>query len=333
MMHFQHKEKLNDYLISGYLHLSKKDYAFFNNLKYQIVKNNFITSNQNTLFNKLLLKYRRQLQKLGHDIEVLTILNWNCEVKLSKQEFLDAKVSILDNRIYFKAPFNSKFIKDFKKSDLNTFKWCTASKYYESPFSTVAYKLITTMANKHYENVKFCTESEKLNKIIDEYASVKYWNPTLIKRNNNFYIVGINEVLYNATSHIPLSDLPNTLFELSQYGINIEDGILAHSNLNKFAGTFNVTFDLINLKEFISFISTLKVKHVFTSKEVLYNKTISNEIKLALLEVGITLCPIHSDNKSKGILIKTSTASVEIDSRIQKVVNLTNARPILITNT
>ena len=59
------KEMLTHYLLKGYVHLSKKDYGFFNNISYITNGKKSITSNQDKLFNKLILKYQRQLKKLG----------------------------------------------------------------------------------------------------------------------------------------------------------------------------------------------------------------------------------------------------------------------------
>ena len=58
----QKKEHLLHYMMKGHVHLSKKDYGFFNNLSYIIREKNQVTSNQNKLFDKLILKYQRQLR-------------------------------------------------------------------------------------------------------------------------------------------------------------------------------------------------------------------------------------------------------------------------------
>jgi len=70
----QKREHLLHYMMKGHVHLSKKDYGFFNNLTYIIKDKNQVTSNQNKLFDKLILKYQRQLRKLGHNIEKLNQL-------------------------------------------------------------------------------------------------------------------------------------------------------------------------------------------------------------------------------------------------------------------
>lgn len=329
---FKSKEQITSFMIAGHVHLSKKDYGFFSNLNYICKENKPITSNQNKLFDKLLLKYKKQLSKLN--IDVLNFQNqpWKVGLVESKQEFLDAKIFIKENNIIIKAPFNNKFIENFRRIELNSFVWHKENKYYAAPLSTYNLKIAITNVNKYYADVKYCDETVKLMNQVREYQQIKYWEPTLVKSNSNFYIFGINEHLYNAIKDIGLSDDAKTLFQLSQYGIKIDSSVTNQNTLLEFASNYDVKIDLEEIELFCKILHTLEVDHVFTAREIVYNKSISNEIKLLLLQYGISCSPISYTVPSKrAVLLKISSGGYHNTNNIFKVITLTNSRPITIT--
>lgn len=325
---FSSKEQLLYYLIFGHVHLSKKDYGFFNNITNSCKENRPITSNQNKLFDKLLLKYKRQLTKLNHNIEILQRLEWKVGIVESKPEFLYAKIST-NNFIKIKAPFNSQFIQKFRNIENNRFIWIKDKKCYAAPFTTYNLKLAVTYVNKYYKEVVYCDNTTKILEELKVYDNAKYWHPTLIKNNNNFYIYGINENLYEATKNIELNDDPKTLFELSKYGITIDSSVTNGDNILELAGKYDVTIDLEYLDTFCSLLKKLQVEHVFTVRDIVYNKEISNEIKLMMLQHGISCSPITSSDRDVGVLIKGNNSYIAYNpKRIDKMITLTNSRPI-----
>lgn len=125
---FTCNESLLKYFMGGYIHLSKKDYNFFSNLKNIITDKKVITSNQSKLFTKLLLKYKRQLNKEGHDVDELSKLEWKVFVIDSEPEFLRANLSIVNDKIVIRSPFNSKFITAIKNINLQPYVWSKEKK-------------------------------------------------------------------------------------------------------------------------------------------------------------------------------------------------------------
>ena len=237
------REHLLHYMLQGYVHLSKKDYGFFNNLQYIIKTNNRVTTNQNKLFEKLLTKYQRQLKKLGHKVEDLIGINWEVEVVTSAQEYLTAHIQLTEGEIHIRTPFDTKFIQSFRNLNDNSFLWHKDKKVYVSPYNTYALKSAITLVNKHFDNVTYCDETNRLLDVVKEYESLS-WAPTLRKINDMYLITAINNYLYEAIKHITLNSDPKTLLELSTHGVVISDEILKEDSLLVFAGSYNTVVDL-----------------------------------------------------------------------------------------
>ena len=329
-MNFANKDHLARYMIAGHVHLSKKDYGFFNNVVLQIQGNKQITSNQNTLFDKLLSKYKRQLTRLNNNVDDLIKLEWKLGIIESKKEFLDAKIFIVGNDLVIKSPFNSHFVQNFRRLEINPFVWDSVTKSYKCKVSTYSLKIAYTYLTKYYKDVVMCDTTTEMLKEIELYQSAKIWQPTLVKINNYFYIVASNNSLMESISEIDLNDDPKTLFALSAYGITIDSSVVGNDPVKNFASNRKLTFDLDNLDYVIEMLKLLEVDNVFTSRDIVYNKSVSNEIKLKTLEHGITLLP-HNHLKETESVLFTTNSSGTYDRKIAKVIHLTNSRPVKIT--
>ena len=325
------KDQLTNYLIAGHVHLSKKDYGFFSNLKNLIVTNKSITSNQTKLFDKLIVKYKRQLQKLNIDVDATLNLPWHVLVVETKQEFLDAYVSIDNTTIQIRSPFNNKFINALRRAEYSLFKWDKTKRIYEAPFSTFQLKLGIGLVKDCYESVKFCSTIQRLIAELEEYQLIKYWNPTLVKRHNHFYILGMNTFLHDAIADIELNDHPITLFKLSQYGVKIDDDIL-QDDFRKFAGNFMAEIDSADFGQLSEWLRLLNIDCVFTSRDLVYNKEISHELKSSLLENDIECKPFkHTEYKENSVLLNTHSSWTSFALRnFCKIIKLSNSRPVLI---
>lgn len=325
---FVNKDNLCKFFLAGHVHVSKKDYGFFNNINNSLQTRNTITSNQAKLFDKLILKYQRQLTRLGYAAKNLQDLSWEGIVVQSKDEFLDAYISIVDDQICIRSPFKTAFVQQIRKN--NHFEWDKVERLYKAKFSTHVLKFAVSLASKHYERVNYCPELSQMLAKLAVYDSCKYWKPTLVKRNNSFYIYCINENLYKAIEKIELNGDVKTLFELSQYGIFIDESVTEGDKLLELAGTFDATIDLDYFDSLCRILNLLEVDRVFTSRDIVYNKEVSNEIKLMLLQHGISCNTVSSTSHEKGILIRNGNSTDYYNSRIQKVITLTNSRPIKI---
>lgn len=330
-MMFNFKEDVLKYLLSGAIHLSKKDYSFFHNLTYIITDKNTLTTNQTFLFDKLINKYQRQIKKEHHDINHLLNLSWKTSIVESKQEYLQAYFQIENGNLIIKSPFNSRFIQDLRRVEFNNYVWDKNRRLYSAPFSTISLKQGYDLIVKHFKSYEFDNTISEILNYVEQFNTIKYWSPTLIKRNNNFFVVAANTNVMEVIKDIHLDDSADTLFALSQYGIKIDEELVTNS-LQKFASNFATTADLDMLDEFCKWLNELKIDTVITSRDVIYNKSISNEIKVKLLEYGITCLPYNSDISRPHILI-THFSSMwsnrkAKDENMLKIVAITNSRSV-----
>jgi hypothetical protein len=327
---FANKDQLTNYLVQGHLHLSKKDYGFFNNIKTIVNDNKPITTNQDKLFNKLLVKYQRQLNKLDFNCNDLAALPWQVELIESKQDYLNAHVVVDNDVINIRAPFNSKFIQLFRNIPLNEFIWDKVKRIYSAPLTTYQLRIAIDTVSKCYETVVYCDNVKNILKQVEEYINIKYWQPTLVKINNNLYILATNHSLNEAIKDIELKEDTKTFYLLSQYGITVHDDLLT-DDCKKFSAKYITQIDAENLQNFSDYLQQLNVKTVFTSRDIIYNKELSNDLKLSLLEKGIA-CRLakEADNIADGVLLKTIVGySMPFDDKkYNKIVHFTNSRPI-----
>lgn len=326
-MLFTNKDQLAHYMISGHLHLSKKDYGFFNNVKTVVRDSKPITSNQDKLFNKLLLKYQRQLHKLDHDVQKLVELPWKHGVLETKQEYLDAYISIEDDTISIRAPFNNKFIQNFRKVNLNEFVWNKIKRVYIAPYSTYQLKIAVDNVNKCYESVRYCDKVNHLLVEASEYVDVKYWKPTLAKIHDQYYILSSNSYLDEAIKHIELNDDPKTFYVLSQYGVSIHEDLVS-DKYSKFSSEYHVEVDSSDLHDLCDWLHKLNVECVFTSRDLLYTKQLSNDIKALLLEKGIECKSAKNSFGENGVLLKTYSTYTLSYTNYSKIIHLKNSRPV-----
>lgn len=328
---FTSKDQLTHYMIAGHLHLSKKDYGFFNNIKTIVHDKKPVTSNQDKLFNKLLSKYQRQLTKLNHNPQQLLTLPWKVGMVESKQEYLDANIFIEGDVITIRSPFNNKFLQMFRKVPLNSFVWDKIARVYQAPLNSYQLKIAIDTVNKCYESVKYCDKIKEILQQLDGYADVKYWQPTLVKRNDHFYVLATNHTLNEVIKDIPLNDDPNTFYILSQYGIKIDESLIKNS-FDKFSAEYLTEVDSFNMSEMCDWLKQLNVECVFTSRDVVYNKELGNELKLELLQRNIDTRAVNSTSVPNSVLIKTHSgySSLITNSDFNKIIHLTNSRPVKI---
>lgn len=326
------KVSLLSYMVQGHVHLSRKDYGFFHNVKLTIQDKKPITSNQAKLFDKLIQKYQRQLEKLGYKHETLLTLPWKCEVVDTRPEFLEAKIYLNNDKIQIKSPFNTNFIKDFRKFTSTIFYWDKQNRLYQGRYSTHNLKIALECVNKHYDLVTYC---DKINLILSEVKSFdkcKFWSPTLVKCNGMYIVAAINENLDKALEGIDLNDDPKTLFQLSQYGISVDESALT-DDLSRFASEFFTSIDLDKLDTYASYLKKLHIDFVVLTRDLLYTKEISKEIKSIFSKHNIATLTLMDHDGNDAVLINYKLRITHDDSykyRASKIVSITNSRPVIV---
>lgn len=331
---FLSKDQLVNYLLQGHVHLSKKDYGFFHNLQVIIKNNKAITSNQTKLFDKLINKYQKQIRKNDLDPNILITLPWYTQVVESLPEYMEPKIYMDQDLICIKSPFNTKFVNKLRQEHLNFFTWDKTQKIYKSPYSTYSLKQALRLTKFCYDNLKVCDQIKELLDTAQKYEA-KIYNPTLVKSNNNFYVLGMNASLAPLLQNINLSDDPKVLFQLSRYGIKIDDSVINEDPKLEFASNYRVVVNIEHLTAMVDWLVELGVEHVILSRDLVYNKKLNLEVRNLLdnkIECSASKDISTSDSKLIVNLGLSSNSPLrEKEVSVAKLITISNTRPVSIS--
>lgn len=339
MIELKTREHLIYFMQSGLLRLSKYDLRFIQNLQALTSTNNKITTNQVALFEKLVTKYQRQLEKHKITESLLANLTWKTPVVASDPKFTEAYISIDDGIISFRSPFNKKFVDSFKKIPNNVFSWIKEKKAYEATFSTVSLKIIVDASHTHYPNVNYCPiTTTLLNTIIAQYENVKYWSPTLVKCGDLYIVAALNTELAEAIKDIPLSNDPVCLTELATYGIAIDEKITNNNPLLEFASTYISEMDIKDIDTFIENLKRINCDGVFLAGRVALANSknfIADKIKKANIyfderyDMYMLTSARAEDYKNPVVLVSAAKPFNYIPfNSFKKVIKIKNSIPI-----
>lgn len=256
------KEHLIYFMQLGYLRLSKFDLNFVTNLNLNIIQNKPITTNQVELLNKLVEKYKKQLLKHGFNNDLLNSLPWTSKLINSDPNFTNVFISLDNNQIIFRSPFNKKFLQEFRTLNYNPYVWSRDKKYYSCDFSSVSLKILYDIVPRYFTEINYCTELEK---IINDVETLRdcIWQPTLVRVNNNHYIFATNERLNNELEQISLDDSMNTLSELAEYHIKVDNSVLNNNKKLVFASNFNPEISTDEIADLIDYLIELKCDCIY----------------------------------------------------------------------
>lgn len=278
-----HKEHLLYFFLTGKISLSQYDHKFLSNLQMMIHKDSRVTSNQANLFDKLISKYTRQLNKHGYDKEILKDLPWKALVVESSIQHTSARVSIDGDDLVIRVPFNKNFISSFRDTIHNPFDWVRDQKNYRASFSTHALKIVHEVLPKFFPTVIYC---DQLTNIIDELKAYesKYWVPTLTSINGKLYVVAVNDILGDMISDMELTPTPQTFFKLSVLGVAIDPILIGDDPMLKFASEFITEVDLDDFTTISKWIVELGCTKVIFGRGIASSGTgmIRNEIVSAI---------------------------------------------------
>ena len=173
-MDFKTLEDLATFMLID-IRLSRYDLQFVNNLTNMIGVKKTITTNQDNLFRKIALKYRRQFTQHKFDIDTLLLLSWECNVIESSPQYTNASITILKDKIIFRSPFNQGFLKALKKNPIYSMEWDRDKRQYEIKYGPTTLKMLITLSADHYEVIDYCPITKNIINSLSEYESVKYW--------------------------------------------------------------------------------------------------------------------------------------------------------------
>jgi len=298
------------------------------NLQSMVQKNMRVTSNQADLFDRLIEKYGKQLAKNNIKKEDVMLLPWESTIVESTPEYTGAVVSIDDDEIIIRVPFNKTFISSFRDIPHNSFEWNRELKIYKSKFSTRAFNIAATKLYKYFPTVKFCETSQVLLDSLKRYETATVWDPTLMMVNGRLMLVACSAPLLEAISDIELTLEPLTLYKLSQYGIKIDPELTKNDPTLKFAADRSVQIEASDGANLVKMIKSLGCSNVLWGRGINYSK-IGKEVQAVFVENGITLFPPGKTSPEHFMLITLYDSTVNMNyPGMGKLIVLKDSRPI-----
>ena len=340
-MKLTYAEQVVDLLIS-HISLSRYDKRFMVNL--QILNVNTrkpITTNQLALYKKVVTKYHRQLLKMNHNSVELAELPWEVEPVQSDEFLSKAHLHIMDgNKLTLHSPYRPKFVKEFR--ELALMQWQHDDKYYLSDYSLYKLRSVLDIVNKHYVDVIYCDEIRKVLTEINQYREMKYWEPTLIKRQGNLYIAANNDSINEVLQDIKLEDTFECLMSLTRYGIKIDEDILDnYTDMEiKLISSHEIKHEMNDLKglrgllekigcDFVMCLGGLSNENAYKLKKTLrrWNFTVGDN-----REKNSNVTPEVLKSKKHPVLIKyTSMGYTTVGGKfMSRVIQLVNTEPIVL---
>ena len=328
------------YFMRQNLRLSRYDSKFIANLEIMISDDNRVTTNQVALLHKIIPTYTKQF--VAHDInpDDLVLLPWKTNVVESNTEYVDTFITVVNDEIHCKTPYNKNFIQAISKSELSTFRWSLENKVYVGDGGARNMKFIIELTARHFNNIHHCPITSTLLAGIDEYRSATHWDPRLMFVNGMLLVTSINDALYEAIAHIELNTESSTLSELARYGIVIDDSVIevCKSPNAKFAAMFSPIVEVDDLSDIVSALIELKCDCVYLSgghslhpaKVTLRQKLLKAKIRCETVGDIAMLSDARSFMFPVVIRFRTVSDSQYEPYEVAKVIQIVDSRPITI---
>jgi hypothetical protein len=278
-----------------------------------------ITSNQHALFKKIVLKYSRQVQKVGQDAQILSELPWTLKVIASSSEFTIPSVKISDDWIIVRTPFKSNFVQDARNA--RVMNWSHADKVYSSKLGLHNLKIIIDIVTKHYDNFSCCEQTQQIINELLPYDECKYWNPTLIKRQNRLYIASCTEEVHEQFKNIELDTSYSMLAKLVYHGVKIDEELIEELSsqckdelsINRllFAVSTHYSIDEKNIFELKYYLEDIECDYLYYS--LLTSKSTAKEsVKRDLESLQIKTFHVGSWHDKEGNKLFDRTLSMPV---------------------
>lgn len=323
------------------IRLSRYDLQFINNLTNLIIRNNTITSNQDTLFRKIAFKYRKQFIQHKMFVEDALLLPWKCNMIESSPQYTNASITVLKDKIIFRSPFSKSFLTALKKDPIYTMEWHKDKRQYEIEYGPSTLKSLVTMSADYFTTIDYCPITTEIINSLSEYESVKYWEPTLVYNNGYFYIAALNEVLYETIKDVPLTNDLKMVADYVQYGITISDSVIEYfSKLEdplkvNLAVNFQSEFEIKELETAIKWLRELGCDGISESSRLSsnlkqlfflgdYSENLLNE-----LEIDIIRDQSNLKSYEKPVMIHyRNYGAMDLPTTLFKIIKCVNSEPV-----
>lgn len=284
-MTMKNKEQLLYFCLNGNLRLSNYDYKFMANLQTMIRDHVRVTGNQSVLFTKLMNKYSKQLSKLGIDDAMINDLDWKTPVLESTDDYTSARITISNDEIIIKVPFNKLFIASFKRSETNNFNWNKETKEYRAAFSTSSLKIAVSSVAKYFDKVIYCEQTKSIVDAILAYDA-KFWNPTLTRVGDRLVVMACNATLASHIQTLQLKADAHTFHLMSLYGIAVDPSLTEDDSFLQFSAQRCPEVEITELETVIDWMKELKCENAVIGRGLTYHASTASIVN-SLSERGI----------------------------------------------
>jgi hypothetical protein len=320
------------HFMKGHIHMSRYDEKFIDN----IATLKQVTTNQVVLLDTLLHKYQRQFAKHELFVDKLVDLPWSVNVVESSPQYTEGHLKIDNDTIYFKCPFNRTFIDSFRKIELNSFIWVKEERQYKAPYSTYNLKLVLNAADKYFPVIHKCEVTQHIIETLTEYELMKYWEPTLVNRNGNWFIVASNSALDDSLGDLKLDDSVETLAILSSRGVTFDDTTINVSPKHRFACEHITYIEQSHLTTMVSWLKEIQCDIAYLSGSSVTNSTRerlkkeleANGIQYCDTNTSVSLLPISDYNFPVTIRFMRKFENAYDPAKVCKTIHIVNSEPI-----
>lgn len=261
------KEQVLYYFLYHDIRLNVYDKKFLTNLENLIKSTKRVTTNQKKLFEKIIEKYRKQLSKKNLDSKLLVSLPWSTPIVESDLKYTNAQVSIENDKLYLRTPFNRNFISFFRDYPDNTFTWVREKKSYVSNINSHSFKILVKTLPKYFSNVTYNKPAQEYMDNLNKFYA-KIWEPTLVKVHNFYIIAAINVSLYESTKNLILDNRAKNLFELSQFGVKVDQSIIKNNAKKVFAATQRPSIDIKHFSRCVKWLKEFGINVAYLGKSI-----------------------------------------------------------------
>lgn len=321
--------------------LSHYDHKFMANIHHFIHEKNEITSNQASLFDALLSKYKKQLARNNLDHVTLKTLPWKCEVIESLPKFTQARVAYdtVDQLLTIELPYKKEFISTFRTShEHNPWEWNRIKRRYESKVSTLALMVAYRELPKFFPVVYYDEVKDAMDEVVQLQSTAMFWDPTYINVEGKFMIAATNPFLEEHTKELVLDDSPATLYALSKLGIDIDESVHCNNPKLVFSSEYQTEYTVTDpskdIDTLFSWISELEGTNARVSvprgvRDNDINKSIM-DASTKYLSVPVSTLTFTSEPGTSYMLIRFSGNKSEVieSSSVTKVIHILNQKEI-----
>ena len=336
------KEQLIYFFLQGKISLSQYDYKFMVNLQTMIHNSHRVTSNQADLFDKLISKYAKQLTRAGLVKEELKVLPWKAMLVESTPEYTGANITLDEDILTVRVPFNKTFIANFRLIEDNPFEWIKEEKVYKAKFSTIALKTLYKFLPMHFAVINYC---EELRDVVQELSQYEHmvWQPTLVKVNDRIVLYAANTVAAGLIENIELNSDIDTLFQLSKYQLPAHPSVYDYDPKLKFVYEFITEVDIDDLADAVQWIKMMDADCSVVSSSL---NRIKGEVESIFNQAGVNLftkyrsfstnvgspASVQSMRSKNNFLLQPhsnlNTIAMDHYAEYDKIILIKNSRPV-----